>query len=307
MNSIAQDRLESLSQRYQTGGLHHGLLFRGDSLLFLESSLRQLCAEILNIGEGMTEHPDLFHLRPTGKARIITVEKTRSLMADLYRSGHQGNQKVAIIHEADRMRKEAANAFLKTLEEPPPGTFLFLLTTRPYSILPTIRSRTLLVRLEEPSSQTENLEMQNWLENYTQWIVLILNREKLKQDRVSPVFMAYGLVESLTTLIKSTADEITKEALTNRTKELEDKEKDAYESGLRRGVRSHMLKEISDKTRTFITQNEKIFGSIDLNGQKLARVIRKLESMSGLLEVNLKEDSALEDFFLSSLRIWSAK
>ena len=68
-----------------------------------------------------------------------------------------------------------------------------------------------------------------------------------------------------------------------------------------------MLKEISDKTRTFITQNEKIFGSIDLNGQKLARVIRKLESMSGLLEVNLKEDSALEDFFLSSLRIWSAK
>ena len=119
--------------------------------------------------------------------------------------------------------------------------------------------------------------------------------------------MAYGLVESLTTLIKSTADEITKEALTNRTKELEDNEKDAYESGLRRGVRSHMLKEISDKTRTFITQNEKIFGSIDLNGQKLAQVIRKLESMSGLLEVNLKEDSALEDFFLSSLRIWSAK
>ena len=205
------------------------------------------------------------------------------------------------------MRKEAANAFLKTLEEPPPGTFLFLLTTRPYSILPTIRSRTLLVRLEEPSSQTENLEMQNWLENYTDWIELLLNREKLKQDRVSPVFMAYGLVESLTTLIKSTADEITKEALTSRTKELEDKEKDAYESGLRRGVRSHMLKEISDKTRTFITQNEKIFGSIDLNGQKLARVIRKLESMSGLLEVNLKEDSALEDFFLSSLRIWSAK
>ena len=307
MSSVAKERLESLSKRFQSDRLHHGLLFRGDNLLFLEKSARQLYGEILNIGEETTEHPDLFHLRPTGKARIITVEKTRALMTDLYRSGHQGNKKVAIIHEADRMRKEAANAFLKTLEEPPSGTFLFLLTTRPYSMLPTIRSRTLLVRLDESSSEKENQELVNWIENYTNWIELLLDRQKLKQDRVSPVFMAYGLVESLTALIKSTADEITKEALSNLTKELEDKEKDAYESGLRRGVRSHMLKEISDNTRTFITQNEGTGANLDRNGQKLARVISKLERMTGLLEVNLKEDSALEDFFLSSLRIWSAK
>ena len=51
--------------------------------------------------------------------------------------------------------------------------------------------------------------------------------------------MAYGLVESLTALIKSTADEITKEALSNLTKELEDKEKDAYESGLAWGPFTH--------------------------------------------------------------------
>ena len=68
---------------------------------------------------------------PTGKARIITVEKTRNLLNDLYRTGHQGSKKVAIIYEVDRMRKEAANAFLKTLEEPPPGTYLVLLTTAP--------------------------------------------------------------------------------------------------------------------------------------------------------------------------------
>ena len=174
-------------------------------------------------------------------------------------------------------------------------------------MLPTIRSRTLLVRLEESSSEKENQELVNWLDNYTNWIELLLDRQKLRQDRVSPVFMAYGLVESLTALIKSAADEITKEALSNLTKELEDKEKDAYESGLRRGVRSHMLKEISDNTRTFITQNERTSADLDRNGQKLARVISKLEKMTGLLEVNLKEDSALEDFFLSSLRIWSAK
>ena len=57
-----------------------------------------------------------------------------------------------------RMQKEAANAFLKTLEEPPAGTYL-LLTTRPYSILPAIRSRTLLVRLEEPAKEENNEEL----------------------------------------------------------------------------------------------------------------------------------------------------
>lgn len=307
MSSVAQERLASLTKRFHSDRLHHGLLFRGDNLLFLEQAAKKLCQEILKIDEGASSHPDLFHLRPTGKARIITVEKTRNLLNDLYRTGHQGSNKVAIIYEVDRMRKEAANAFLKTLEEPPPGTYLVLLTTRPYSILPTIRSRTLLVRLEEPSRENDTGEMSNWMESYRDWVELLLDRQKLKQDRVAPVFMAYGLVEGLAGLIKKTADNSAKEALSNLSQELDEKEKDAYESGLRRGIRSTMLKKISDNTRALVTANNDNSASLGRNGQKLARVIKKLERITGLLEVNLKEDSALEDFFLSSLRIWSAK
>lgn len=307
MRSFAQEHLASLITRFRSDRLHHGLLFRGDNLFFLEQSARNLSKEILKIDGNLSEHPDLFHLRPTGKARIITVEKTRDLLNNLYRTGHQGSKKVAIIHEADRMRKEASNAFLKTLEEPPRGTYLILLTTRPYSILPTIRSRTLMVRLEETTSNVQNDEMTEWLLSYNEWIALLLNREKLKQDRVGPLFMAYGLVEGLTSLIKSTADKSTKEALFNLSQELDEKEKDAYESGFRRGIRSKMLKEISDNTRDFITQSEILSKNFDRNSQKFARVIKKLERTTGLLEVNLKEDTALEDFFLSSLRIWSGK
>ena len=307
MSSVAQERLASLTKRFHSDRLHHGLLFRGDNLLFLEQAAKKLCREILKIDEGASSHPDLFHLRPTGKARIITVEKTRNLLNDLYRTGHQGSKKVAIIYEVDRMRKEAANAFLKTLEEPPRGTYLVLLTTRPYSILPTIRSRTLLVRLEEPSIENDTEEMSNWMESYRDWVELLLDRQKLKQDRVAPVFMAYGLVEGLAGLIKKAADNSAKEALSNLSQELDEKEKDAYESGLRRGIRSTMLKKISDNTRALVTANNDNSASLGRNGQKLARVIKKLERITGLLEVNLKEDSALEDFFLSSLRIWSAK
>ena len=307
MSSEAQEHLASLTQRFRSDSLHHGLLFRGNNLLFLEKTAQLLTREILNIEKDSSGHADLFHLRPTGKARIITVEKTRELLNNLYRSGHQGSKKVAIIHEVDRMRKEAANAFLKTLEEPPSGTFLFLLTTRPYSILPTIRSRTLMVRIEEKSDTGQGDALKEWKQTYSKWVELLLDRQKLKQDRISPVFMAYGLVESLTGLIKATSDISAKEALSNLPQELDEKEKDAYESGIRRGIRFGMLKEISDYTRHLIIQNKQIVANFNRNGIKLSRVIKQLEKITGLLEVNLKEDSALEDFFLSSLRIWSAK
>ena len=119
-----------------------------------------------------------------------------------------------------------------------------------------------------------------------------------KKDRISPVFMAYGLVESLTGLIKATSDISAKEALSNLPQELDEKEKDAYESGIRRGIRFGMLKEISDFTRHLIIQNKQIMENLNRNGIKLSRVIKQLEKITGLLEVNLKEDSALEDFFL---------
>ena len=148
MSSSSQDPTESLKHRFSEGKLHHAVLLIGSSISITSSAALGLTREILGMLADNDEHPDLFHLRPSGKARIITVEKTRALISSLNRTSNQGGAKVAIIHEADRMRKEAANAFLKTLEEPPLGTYLLLLTTRPYSLLATIRSRCLQARLQ---------------------------------------------------------------------------------------------------------------------------------------------------------------
>ena len=114
-----QDRNPNLAllKRFSEGRLHHGLIFQGDPIDSVRDRAFELLKVILNMQEGSKEHPDLFHLRPSGKMRIITVEKTRSMISDLYRTSNQGGAKVAVIHEADRMRKEAANA-LKTSEEP---------------------------------------------------------------------------------------------------------------------------------------------------------------------------------------------
>ena len=305
MSNFSSNPIDALQKRFMQGSLHHGILLLSKSVELTEHSAHLLATQILSLQENQSEHPDLFHLRPAGKARIISVEKTRELIATLNRTSNQGGCKVAIIHEADRMRKEAANAFLKTLEEPPPDTYLLLLSSTPYSLLATIRSRCLLARLPEPASSRTDSNWNSWVKNYHAWISGLLNRENLRKDKVSPLFNAYGLMTSLLGLINHQSEICVKENKVNAER-MDDKERDAYEVGVRRGVRSKYFNQLSDATRSFITLEEHN-PHISKLGIKLSRVLHCLEKNVRLMEVNLKDEAAIEDFYLSSLRIWSAK
>ena len=98
-----------------------------------------LCPRCRQIRED--EYPYLYTLTPTGKANIITVEQTRDLQSFLMGKAEEGQYKVAVLADAHRMNEESANKLLKTLEEPPDGTMMLLLTSKPDDLLPTIRSR----------------------------------------------------------------------------------------------------------------------------------------------------------------------
>ena len=302
MSVSRPDPIVALKKRLHEGALHHGILLLGKSVPSAENAALLLARELLSLDQETGIHPDLFHLRPTGKARIITVEKTRELISIINRTSNQGGCKVAIIHEADRMRKEAANAFLKTLEEPPPDTFILLTTSRPYSLLATIRSRCLLVRLPKEENLESDQDWETWKNDYQEWILCLLDRENLKKDRVSPLFQAYGLAASLLALISQKSDTLAKEAR-QQSIHMEEKERDAQEAGLRRGIRSHILAKLADATRSVVVDQ----ANLPQFGIKLSRVLRCLEKNTGLMEVNLKDDAAMEDFYLSSLRIWTAK
>lgn len=87
-------------------------------------------------------HPDLVWLEPEKKSRIIDIDTIRDLLSRLSQKAFiAGGWKVAIIEHADRMKEAAANAFLKTLEEPPPRTLILLLTDSPQALMATILSR----------------------------------------------------------------------------------------------------------------------------------------------------------------------
>jgi DNA polymerase-3 subunit delta' len=90
-------------------------------------------------------HPDLLVLEresPDGKPRrVIPVDEARALPEFFSKSPATAAYRVAIIDAADDLNVNAANAVLKTLEEPPPRGVLFLVSHAPGGLLPTIRSR----------------------------------------------------------------------------------------------------------------------------------------------------------------------
>jgi len=116
-------------------------------------------------------HPDFFWLRPAGKLRQIHIERIRDLERELYLRASLGGYRVAVISDADRMNPNAANAFLKTLEEPPPQVLILLLSSAPERLLETIRSRCLRLDLERSEPAEWTPEQLEWIQGFVQGVV----------------------------------------------------------------------------------------------------------------------------------------
>src|SRR5215469_10002163 len=106
------------------------------------------------------QHPDLINVRPLETSTQIRIEQVRELSAELALTAHQGGYKVGILSPADSMNRFAANALLKTLEEPPQRTLLVLVASQPSRLPATILSRCQRVRVRAP----ERAEAVAWLE-----------------------------------------------------------------------------------------------------------------------------------------------
>lgn len=101
------------------------------------------CPECQRILSG--NHPDIVIAAPEG--RQLKVNEIRHLKQEFTKSAMEGDKKVFIIQDADKMTTGAANSLLKFIEEPGPGTYILMLTTNKSAVLPTIRSRTQIIEL----------------------------------------------------------------------------------------------------------------------------------------------------------------
>jgi DNA polymerase-3 subunit delta' len=92
-------------------------------------------------------------VQPTEESKQIRIEQVRDLCAELALTSHQGGYKVGILSPADSMNRFAANALLKTLEEPAKNTLLILVASQPSRLPATIMSRCQRINIRTPERE----------------------------------------------------------------------------------------------------------------------------------------------------------
>jgi DNA polymerase-3 subunit delta' len=117
------------------------------------ATARDAVSIYLQLAQAFDLHADLHRIRPEEGKRSIAVDQVRAMTADLALTPHIAGIKVVIIENAEAMTTEAANALLKSLEEPTANTYLFLLSERPGRLPATVRSRCQKLLLTAPGPQ----------------------------------------------------------------------------------------------------------------------------------------------------------
>lgn len=294
--------------------LSHSLLLTGDDHDLLVQVAYAIADRLLNPASTPPDrrrpvhdgtHPDCFSLRPAGKMRQIGAEPTRELIGKVQVSATADGGKVAIIHECDRMHVSAANIFLKTLEEPPANTTLLLLTTRPYALLTTIRSRCLNFRFPVSSSGFTPDGWPAWLSDYKDWLKRLTVGVSGKTDAADAIMTVYGLIARFSTILGFATGEQWKEQKKTLPDDLNEAEQVAIETGIANGLRSRLFAEIEQATSQFA--RERLLAGDETVRRAFTDAIVSLEHHVGLLRVNLNESAALEGFLLNSLRLWTRK
>jgi DNA polymerase-3 subunit delta' len=168
--------------------LGHAYLFTGGSVETMEAMARTLaktlnCAAPRRAGANgpavdscdtclscrkidSAHHPDIRWVRPESKSRLITIDQTRDLMREVQLKPTEARFKVAMLVEAERMNAQSANAFLKTLEEPPAQTIFLLLSPEPQRLLETILSRCLRLTFAAGAQQHFESAALDWLRSF---------------------------------------------------------------------------------------------------------------------------------------------
>ena len=152
-----EKQLETLRLALANGRLHHAYLFVGPDGVGKRTVALSLaravhcsernndfcgqCANCARIQAG--NHPDVRVIEPLPGKKEISIQQIREIEKELNFRSFSGGRKIAVISPATLMNLTAQNALLKTLEEPPQGSVLFLIAPSAGGLLPTLRSRCL--------------------------------------------------------------------------------------------------------------------------------------------------------------------
>jgi DNA polymerase-3 subunit delta' len=250
-----------LQRSLERGRLAHAYIFSGHQLSELEALARTLaktlnCRQPLRSPSGVAldccdacltckridhdNHPDVHWVRPESKMRIIKIEQMRDLMKDIQLKPSEADYKLAIIVGADRLKTEAANAFLKTLEEPPPKSVLILLTTDPQKLLETILSRCLRLSFAGEGAQQLDPAQLDWLSSFSQ-LAAAPQKSLLGRYRLMDV-----LLRKLNQLREGVEQNLKARSPLQQYEEAEEEVRDKWESELAAAIEAEYKRQRAD-------------------------------------------------------------
>jgi hypothetical protein len=256
------------------------VLLNGPHWADLEQFGREWALQILG-EKDPSKTPDLIVLRPENKMRQVGIETIRELRRWVYQSPLQNHRKVVLIREADRLNLAAANALLKTLEEPPDNTHFFLLTLYPYTLPATLRSRCWWVSLPPKTSTaiSKSPQWEKWWEDFKRWLADTV----YQNSPPNTLFIrAYGLLYRLRVL------------RLQETESDDETEKLALQATVGKSFTALLFTSLEEAIREVWIQKRTYEPRFD-------GIIRQLEIGYRWTEIHLSEDSALESVFLKIL------
>src|SRR5215813_1181265 len=193
-----------LRRAYEQNRLAHAYLITGTP----GSGKEVLAAELANLVNGTATKDvfsakarEIFVARPESKSRRIVTAQIRALEHALQMRAANGRRKVAIIPDADRLQTEAANAFLKTMEEPPKDSLLLLLSAVPEALPETILSRCIAIPLASDGEVQGNKEEEK----------LVRLLQQASRQTIWSIQFAYRLAQEFQHLLRATREEVKQE------------------------------------------------------------------------------------------------
>ena len=195
---------EYLRRAYEQNRLAHAYLITGAP----GSGKELLAAELASLVNGTpakevfsSKAREIFIARPESKSRRISIEQIRELEHALQMRAANSNGKVAIISDADRLGGEAANAFLKTLEEPPKDSLLLLLSALPEALPETVLSRCIAIPLASDGEARSKKEEEK----------LVRLLQQASRHTTWSIQFAYRLAQEFQQLLRAIREEVKQE------------------------------------------------------------------------------------------------
>lgn len=331
-----QQPVQLLQRSLARGRLGHAYLFSGTRLDLLEGIARTLaktlncerraatadpalapdscdhCRNCRRIESG--NYPDVHWVRPESKSRVITIDQMRALIHEVQLKPTEAACKVGVIVAADRLNVQAANAFLKTLEEPPPNSVLVLLSTEPQRLLETILSRCLRLNFASEGARLLDAAALDWVRRFSERAATreqgILGRYRLLDTLLSRLNELRTAIEKA--LSAASPLETYEDAEDSLKEKWEDELKAAVEAEYRRQreglvlavqwwMRDVWLRALGlSQERLLVPELAAATEQLArrLSGAEAMENLRVLERLQSLLASNVQEALALEVSFL---------